>query len=56
MFRFRPLEKFMAAQSHAMPADIQLLHTQTYFDLKWCLPVSMTFSHSDNAVFREILC
>ena len=68
IFRFRPLEKVMAAQSHAMPADIQLLHINIvekmknsksfemqFFDLKRCLAVSMTFLHSDNTIFREKL-
>ena len=68
MFRFRHLEKSMAARSHAMPADIQLLHINIvekmkisksfetpFFDLKRYLAVSMTFFHSDNAIFREII-
>ena len=65
-FRFRPLEKIMAAQSYTMPADIQLLHINIvekmkisksfetpFFGLKRCLAVSMTFLHSDNTIFRE---
>ena len=66
MFRFRPLEKVMAAQSHALPADIRVLHMkivekkeisksfETLFsDLKRCLAVSMTYLHSDKTIFRE---
>ena len=56
----------MAAQSHALPADIRVLHMNIvkkmkilksfetlFFGLKRCLAVSMTFLHSDNAIFRE---
>ena len=56
----------MAAQSHAMPAVIRVLHMNIvkkmkisksfetpFFDLKRCLVLSMTFLHSDNAIFRE---
>ena len=56
----------MAAQSHAMPADIRVLHMnivekmkfsknfETLFsDLKRCVAVSMTYLHSDNTIFRE---
>ena len=66
MFRFRPLEKVMAPQSLAMPADIRVLHMNIvkkvkisksfetpFFGLKRCLAVSMTFLHSDNTIFRE---
>ena len=56
----------MAAQSHAVPADIRVLHMnivekmkisksfETLFsDLKRCLAVSMTYLHSDKTIFRE---
>ena len=56
----------MAAQSHALPADIRVLHMnivekmkflksfETLFsDLKRCLAVRMAFLHSDNTIFRE---
>ena len=56
----------MAAQSHAMPADIRVLHMnivekmknsksfETLFsDLKRCLTVSLTYLHSDKTIFRE---
>ena len=56
----------MAPQSHAMSADIRVLHINIvkkmkmskscetpFFDLKRCLVLSMTFIHSDNAIFRE---
>ena len=66
IFRFWPLEKVMVAQSHTMPADIRVLHMNIvekmkiskgfetpFFGLKRCLAVSMTFLHSNNAIFRE---
>ena len=56
----------MAAQSHALPAGIRVLHMkivekkkisksfETLFsDLKRCLAVSMTYLHSDKTIFRE---
>ena len=56
----------MAAQSHALPADIRVLHMnivekmkisksfETLFSyLKRCLAVSVTFLHSDKTIFRE---
>ena len=56
----------MAAQSHALPADIRVLHMNIvekmkisksfetpFFELKRCLAISMTFLHSNNAIFRE---
>ena len=58
----------MAARSHALPADIRVLHMniveklkisksfETLFsDLKRCLAVSMTYLHSDKTIFREKL-
>ena len=56
----------MAAQSHAMPADIRVLHMNIvekmkisksfetpFFGLKMYLVVSMTFLHSHYTIFRE---
>ena len=56
----------MAPESLAMPADIWVLHMNIvkkmkisksfetpFFHLKRCLVLSMTFLHSDNAIFRE---
>ena len=56
----------MAAQSHAMQADIRVLHMNIvkkmkvskssetpFFDLKRCQVLSMTFLHSENAILRE---
>ena len=58
----------MAAQSHAMPADIRVLHMNIvkkikisksfetpFFGLKRCLAVSMTFLHSDNTIFWKFM-
>ena len=56
----------MPAESHAMQADIRILHMNIvkkmkvskssetpFFDLKRCQVLSMTFLYSDNAIFRE---
>ena len=62
----KPSKKVMAAQSYTVPAGIRVLHMNIlkkvkisesfetpFFDLKRCLIISMTFLHSDNAVFQE---
>ena len=58
----------MVAQSHALPADIRVLHMnivekmkisksfETLFsDLKRCLAVSMTYLYSDKTIFQKKL-
>ena len=66
ILQFSPLEKVMAPQSLAMPADIRVLHTNIvekmkfskgfetlFFGLKRCLAASLTCFCKDKAIFRE---